>query len=122
MTAIEILIAARSRIADPKDWWNGSVYSPPGPVCTAQAICKGSFSHHHGSMKEALVAFIEANGISYTGLIPYWNDNHTHAEVLTGFDKAIAYLRAKRGLSDLMSSINPRETCGVNVQHSSMEA
>jgi hypothetical protein len=108
MTALEVLIAARGKIADPKHWTQeafarrlpdeeegqevGSDIDPckPSAVCWcatgAIAAVQGAASPDWGDVFES------AFGMS-DGSVENFNDAHTHAEVIALFDKAIGYLK-----------------------------
>jgi hypothetical protein len=96
MTTLNILIAARALIGDPANWGQGNG-DRPGTNCASEAISKSAF--HAGEAFFAFDALMKAAGISDN--IPRWNDHSTHAQVLAGFDKAIAAERAKQKPTDI---------------------
>ncbi len=93
MTTLEVLVEARKLIALPEHWTqnvfartlegNPTATLSLGAVCwcSVGAIYKVSSCHNHG----ALAALKK---VARTSLAKY-NDNHTHAEVLSMFDRAI---------------------------------
>ena len=97
MTYLEILKDARELIGDPARWTqdayarnvDGKTTDPLNP----DAVCwcaVGSIIKFTGSRLTEFVLSKYANGMS---LISF-NDNHTHAEVLSVFDRSIADLEA----------------------------
>ena len=98
--ALDILIAARAKVADPKDWGKGSRgYNnykgrSPRSCCAAEAI--EECIPWTEARKSAFRAFHNAAGLEDKfGKIVDWNDapERTHSEVLATFDLAIATLR-----------------------------
>ena len=93
MTTLEVLVGARKLIALPEHWTqnafartlegNPTATLSPRAVCWCSigAIYKVSSYHSHG----ALAALKK---VARTSFFTY-NDNHTHAEVLSMFDRAI---------------------------------
>ncbi len=99
MEALDILKAARARIADPKDWGKGARFERPvfETCCAAEAIEEAS-PHAGKERLRAYRALERAAGISSEwGGIPKWNDQpkRTHAEVIAAFNLAIATLRLR---------------------------
>ena len=91
MTALEVLTRARALIEQPENWWDGKPYDYPPPQ---QRHCAVTALHFVAGWDVA------ASGEAYKALenavgpsIPLWNDNSTHAQVLAGFERAIASLR-----------------------------
>jgi hypothetical protein len=89
MTTAELLREARALFAaNPSHTRSLSVES--GKVCASLAIIQAG-----GEIEgDAYNGFIAANGIEQGG-VWLWNAEHTTAEVLAGFDKAIAAEEAK---------------------------
>jgi hypothetical protein len=102
MNAIDILTAARAKIARPEDWGKGprtaAVIRSMETCCAAEAIDESDQPFSYGRM-EAYRAFDKAAGIaqdaSTYSTIASWNDapERTHAEVLAAFDLAITTLK-----------------------------
>lgn len=92
MTTREILIAARKRIEDPKDW-AGAMGEKLGRdtdcAVTATDLDDISWGERFGAI-EALVEQISGarEGDPALAIIDY-NESHTHAEVLALYDRAI---------------------------------
>lgn len=92
-TALQILIAARALIEKPENWCKGE-YQKGDACCALGAI--------HRVKNENPCVFSDS-GPEYSALciamdgasINYFNDIHTHAEVIAAFDKAIEAERAK---------------------------
>lgn len=94
-TVLQILKAARAKIADPKDWGKGlrGYDRSCETSCAAEAISSFGDGYYHGDSTQAFLALISAAGKPYH--IQDWNDapERTHAEVIAAFDRAIATLR-----------------------------
>jgi hypothetical protein len=100
MTTLEVLKAARELISDEKRWTQrefsrdadgnplGSDEVSAGVCfCAVGALlrCEGRiFSESYEALSESMEAVT----------VSYYNDTHTHAEVLAKFDEAIAKLEA----------------------------
>lgn len=99
-TTLEILTKARALIADPADWCSdGPGYGGYLPWrrqtrCLQIAVRDAAGETHYGPITERL-AFDVFKPLM--GHICYgnFNDTHTHAEVITLIDRAIAAERAK---------------------------
>lgn len=97
MSALEVLIAARARIATPDRWcqgayWrgaNGEVVESYGSDCVS--CCSLGALHSVGDSDEARQYLREANAKVPCWNLAVWNDapDRTHAEVLAAFDRAI---------------------------------
>lgn len=89
MTVISDLRAARALIEDRANWAQGDNTGDPGYLITRAVApwCAGTALHGVGADHSAYQALREAIG---NNSIADWNDSHTHAEVLAGFDRAIA--------------------------------
>ncbi len=96
MRPVDILIAARAKIADPKHWIqkvmarlsDGTATSAfdPCATCWCSAGVIGSLTAGDSSTQyQAIRLLSHAMG---DNLVEF-NDSHTHAEVLAAFDKAI---------------------------------
>ena len=101
MTALEILKAARERIANPNNWLQDAVSIDGCKFCAYGAILdsySGVWGRDETEVKQAisrLAVIIRGNTLSITTQaqsIAAWNDSpsRTHAEVLAAFDLAIA--------------------------------
>lgn len=86
MNTKDALIAARKLIENPDDWSNYG-WGRGGKRCAAHAIADATGLDSSWSAHPAYRKVADAMGCSPIGT---WNDNHTHAEVLAAFDKAIA--------------------------------
>lgn len=96
LTPLEILIKARALIADPKNWTNGHYARDkdgnPVDHRSEEATCfcsKGAFNRvlpsdyrHWNVAYNILTQFMDGNVI-------YYNDSHTHDEVMSAWDHAI---------------------------------
>jgi hypothetical protein len=95
MDALDILKAARAKIADPKDWGKGRRREsrPLHTCCAAEAIEEVSLDLLE--RERAFRALKNAAGIDAD--IIGWNDHleRTHSEVRAAFDLAIATLRLR---------------------------
>jgi hypothetical protein len=97
VSTLEILKAAREKIAKPENWTKGfAARNIHGHVTAAVArnavcwCCLGAmWSLNADGYLNAEDAFRAATG---EDSIANFNDTHTHAEVLAAFDKAIAAL------------------------------
>lgn len=97
--AIDILIEARRKIENPEKWLNRPPFSDDdfrcGRNCAATAIWRTRGSSPSPELeragRQAYDALAAAMGV---GIVPDFNDTHTHAEVLAAFDKAITTARA----------------------------
>jgi len=92
MTVLRTLIAARKLIENPDDWWDGKLFDLSkhymGKHCMVTAInrvCRGNDESCYPAMK----SIADCLGGWGNTSISYFNDNHTHAEVLAVFDRAI---------------------------------
>ena len=106
MTTKEILIAARAKIADEKNWTQGELArDAKGDPCkplSPEAVCwctdgalrfaqgeDNLYARSYGPIGALMEALSLEKDPSTT--IPWrYNDSHTHAEVLAIFDRAIA--------------------------------
>lgn len=89
-TAKQILIAARQLIESPEQWIQGALYQPGDKCCSVGAVFSASKAVEDHDQCERAFAALEI-GIP-SGGFSYFNDTHTHAEVLAKFDEAIASL------------------------------
>ena len=99
--ALDILKAARAKVASPENWGKGQrgYYAgyrgrPTSSCCVAEAI--EECLPYTEERKRAFRAFHNAAGLEEKfGKLIDWNDapERTHAEVLATFDLAIASLR-----------------------------
>ena len=93
----QTLINAKALISDPKKWTQGA---SARTACGAETLTKSHeavcfcsigaiarVSTHHTFTNNAIDVFKKANDIPY---ISTFNDNHSHADVMEAFDKAIA--------------------------------
>lgn len=111
MTASEVLRKARALIEKPENWTQGALSrSPDGEVCLPEereAVCfcslgaiervcvTGEQPLAHTPAVGYLKAALLARGESLQAPIANFNDTHTHAEVLSLFDRAIAAAEAR---------------------------
>jgi hypothetical protein len=89
MTTKEILIAARKRIEDPKNWVKGQLRDGDA-VCALGALYE--VAPDRSSLQSPVYLAYEALTNLIPGAAPQlgnFNDQHTHAEVLALFDRAI---------------------------------
>lgn len=89
MDTQSILTAARALIDTP-DKWSCDGWGRGGKMCAAHAIyraCGQAYGKYHDAAYEALARVIW--GVPNRMIGP-WNDTHTHAEVMSAFDRAIA--------------------------------
>lgn len=97
--ALEILIEAKQKIADPSNWGKGGRRDRFNfnSCCVAEAIEEaGPVFGVSAERRRAFRAFRNAGGIEDVwGLFIQWNDapERTHAEVMAAFNLAIATLR-----------------------------
>jgi hypothetical protein len=106
MIAIEILREARQLIESPERWTQGALARrSDGVDCSpfvvsATCWCSiGAIEHVGAYMSKAkLDAFQALSAAVYDpdcdGDVGFWNDAHTHPEVLAAFDRAIAALES----------------------------
>lgn len=96
ITVKEVLIAARAKIEDPKNWTQGEcARDSKGKEVHSRnerAVCWcsiGAIAHASGFYYgfDKTIAALES---VIPGSISTFNDTHTHAEVLAKFDEAIA--------------------------------
>lgn len=99
-TSVEILRAARALISSPENWLQGTfaqndfgVGVCSGDVtavcfCSQGAINYFKYEADYDAVKKATSTLSR----NMDGSIFLFNDNHTHAEVLAAWDKAIAEL------------------------------
>jgi hypothetical protein len=105
MTTLEILKAARAKIADKKNWTQGELGRDANgnPVTDAsllasQAVCFcASGALFLAGASEDGIDVWHVLSRSMGCFVPKFNDSHTHAEVLAAFDKAIAELEVQNG-------------------------
>ena len=104
----EVLTEARNLISDPKRWTQGAYardaaglrteWDSPNAVCwcTIGAIGKAAevASEHHPLVVRAIKQLKRAIG---DRSISRFNDSHIHAQVMNGFDKAIAHRETSDG-------------------------
>ncbi len=78
----DVLRAARAKIEKPENWCQGS-FRNGHAYCALGAVRESSYG---------VIRYIEACDVleRLAGPIPKYNDSHTHAEVLSLFDRAIA--------------------------------
>ena len=98
MDALDILKAARAKIADPKDW--GQLCRPArlcqNTYCVGEAVEESCPPESIMERRRAIRALYNAAGLDIGwGVLVDWNDapERTHSEVLATFDLAIATLR-----------------------------
>lgn len=97
MNTLEVLTQARELISDPARWTRGYMArnksgdavseKSPGAVCWcsigAMMAVAGSFPN------EIYLAWDVLEQLTGVGLLAYFNDNHTHEQVMEMFDAAI---------------------------------
>ena len=97
-SALNILKAARDKIADPLRWGKGrrNFERPMDTCCTAEAVYDAAplaYAEH----EKAIRALYNAAGLEWKGRfhLTHWNDapERTHAEVIATFNLAIALER-----------------------------
>lgn len=100
MDAVDILKAARAKIARPEDWGKGRrVYDRPRETCCAAEAIGEATSYSlwdDENRKSTYSAFYNAAGLDWeVDSLAEWNDapERTHTEVLAAFDLAIATLQ-----------------------------
>jgi hypothetical protein len=91
----DVLIAARKLIENPIDWGQGARgYGGNRPINTCCALEAIEDATRGDGLLELRIAAYRAlqiaAGLKLDSHIAKWNDNHTHAEVLAAFDRAIA--------------------------------
>jgi hypothetical protein len=96
-TPHEILKEARARIQDHDDWFRGEADggvgdAQPHQFCSRLAISYASANSDNDVHEAAEAALISVMGCR----IVQFNAEHTHAEVLAAFDKAIAATAPKQ--------------------------
>ena len=96
LTLVEVLVNARALIEHEEDWCpNGPGHLHNGRFTTRCAITALNTAASEFTYTYSLL-FDEAYGLMQRlagGTISYYNDRHTHAEVLALFDRAIAEAR-----------------------------
>lgn len=102
MTIAEILTAAKALIDTPEKWAaNGNQFTGlHGPHCASTAIGHASqldYSKHRSACRLLEAAYSGKNSDEPALGVIAWNDRSTHAEVMAGFDRAVALAKA-RGL------------------------
>jgi hypothetical protein len=106
MTTLEVLKAAREKIADPAHWTKGEIardkfgmdsMSKSPDACAWCAM--GAIWNVSPNVEVRAEAFNALDVQTYLG-VPEFNDSHTHPEVLALFDKAIAAEEAKAVSND----------------------
>lgn len=95
MTTREILETAKARIANESDWCKGAFMSPDGRVCAAGACRLVETGDAAGPLTGPVMRAWDALVVFAPEGLSYFNDSHTHAEVLALFDQAIAAEKAK---------------------------
>ena len=92
MTTADHLRAAKALIDTPEKWGSGLSTGRPGRLCASEAIHAIGLSikadYAHGCYRCICVATGSRSSTE-------WNDSHTHAEVMAGFDAAIALAEAE---------------------------
>lgn len=97
MNTLEILTAARVKIADEKNWCQGEyardvggnrVYVYGSLVCSWCSV--GSLRSTSGDSTASYNSAMDYLAEAMEAPIPDFNDSHTHSEVLAAWDKAIA--------------------------------
>jgi hypothetical protein len=93
---LPVLIRARQRIAEPKNWGKGRRgYDRPVETCCASEAIEESWGAQKWSLRSAAFRRLyAAASLDYADKrqnIPDWNDapERTHTEVLAAFDRAI---------------------------------
>lgn len=95
LTALDILKAARAKIARPEQWGQGLPSERPGRICAFEAIvAKFDSATNTLDVKSYLRAQRALCDVIGTESAALWNDapERTHGQVLAAFDKAIAGL------------------------------
>lgn len=93
MSAADQLKAARKLIAREEDWCCGwGVDDGPGPRCMLHALADvhGSTAVLLDRDEPAYAALLAGTGVE-PGRVGWWNDNHSHPEVLAAMDRAIKF-------------------------------
>ena len=85
---VKDLIAARHLIEAPESWSSNGGWGSDGRMCAAQAICVARGTTFSGGEAQKLLT--KAAGVNYIG---FFNDTHSHSEILELFDLAIAQAR-----------------------------
>jgi hypothetical protein len=101
MNALEVLKAARERIAVPERWTQGCAARTSsgeprftGDPDAARWCAIGSIFHDHPYLTAATDAYAAVVDV-VKGNLSEFNDSHTHSEVLAAFDRAIAKLESE---------------------------
>jgi hypothetical protein len=96
VTTLEILRAARAKIADPKRWtqkaFARNAFDDYTHVRSPDATCwcaQGALKSVDGPLDALCAAATCLSGAVSARSIIDWNDHSTHADVLAGFDAAI---------------------------------
>lgn len=98
MTTLEVLKAAREKIADPYRWVKGEMCVPSSVApwskrCTGWCALGAIANVRNGW---ATTSDLAALGTMHESRTSDFNDSHTHPEVIDMFDKAIAAEESKQ--------------------------
>lgn len=87
MTAKEVLIEARRKIENPKNWCQGIFGGDGKPMCASKALAEALCDTSTGYMfSEPYSILSRVMGKKH---ISDYNDLHRHEEILAKFDEAI---------------------------------
>lgn len=94
MTTADVLRAARALIFSPKDWCQENFHSTTGAHCAIGAILEATGGWNE-TVTNADAMLCEAVGMNHDlWSFAKYNDEHSHADVMTAFDRAIALAEA----------------------------
>ncbi len=119
MNTVDVLVAARAVIADPKDWCKDVRRNNAGQYCALGAFEVAVSNQYPIDKHPAVVALGEVAGMLDPELslrhygdyalqawtVALFNNKHTHAELMHAFDLAIASEKARRTLSDIKTEL-----------------
>lgn len=100
MQVSEVLKAAKDLIKDPAKWTQGAYQNEAGCLCSLGAIARAAnlpncdIDRHPAA--KLLLKVVEWNVPKFHNFA-YFNDDHTHTEVMEAFDKAIYTASVQEG-------------------------
>lgn len=97
--ASQILREARALIEKPERWCRGNYcIRRTGQRCAVGALREVTGDATHAPIEQGELCRLLAQaggGMDYPSDFTQWNDDHSHAEVMAAFDKAIELAEAK---------------------------